>query len=723
MTDAPTHYHVVVIGSGFGGTMTALSLARAFKQRGKGETILMLERGTWWTTPVSTVQDKEVKTYDFLLRKSQPAQYWSSQNHFRGFVDLFTRCFRREKNNDGLFEMTRLGTTGFWGLFRRENDGVSVLRANGVGGGSLVYSNITIRPPNLIFNDPRWPLSWSGSERDDYYDLAREAIGHGVLFALDQRDHVSPPASAVNTGLSNISTRSAGLNPHWNRKPDPNNAKRGLKQLNTARTRQTPTSPDLPADDDKKDFQNDLWIDRARVFQNAMYQLNQQHGPVEFGTVDSSINDYDPTNSNNQYDAQGIARNYCERQGRCNVGCLPGARHTLNKQLMQAALGKFNPAAPDDGSKDVPPVFPDLHIQPLAQVDIIEARPQGGYTVHYDEENREDYIAGRVPRRTRRTVMADRVVVAAGCLGTSEIMLRSKDRGTLPNLSSKVGFGFSTNGDYLAFLDKTKEHVSLTRGPVTTSFGHFHTTDTGTGSNGPKFHTLEDQGIPPAMASTIGVGVPLIRSLGNGRHPWLFVFWAILRVVFKRVVLNITAPFKNARQRQDVFRSEDDITARMMCVVAMGRDAAVGQFRLGKGLGDTPLRVTRTDGREFYQDPVYTEIRASLSRLAAVLRDPTDPNSDFQNPFLTEAADALAAKSIALSHPLGGCRMGKDAAEGVVDEYGRVFDTTKTGSRPFYEGLFIADASVIPTALGVNPSLTISALALRIAANIIHELG
>ena len=68
-------------------------------------------------------------------------------------------------------------------LFRR-GDGVSILRANGVGGGSLVYSNITIRPPDLIFNDSRWPLSWSKEERDYYYNLARHAIGYSVVSAL-----------------------------------------------------------------------------------------------------------------------------------------------------------------------------------------------------------------------------------------------------------------------------------------------------------------------------------------------------------------------------------------------------------------------------------------------------------------------------------------------------------------------------------------------------------
>ena len=66
--------------------------------------------------------------------------------------------------------------------------------------------------------------------------------------------------------------------------------------------------------------------------------------------------------------------------------------------------------------------------------------------------------------------------------------------------------------------------------------------------------------------------------------------------------------------------------------------------------------------------------------------------------------------------------MGKTAADGVVDEYGRVFDKTKSGTDPFYKGLYIADASMIPTGLGVNPSLTISALSLRIVDKMIKDL-
>jgi hypothetical protein len=88
--------------------MTAIPLAQEFTKRNQGkppeaiETVMMLERGTWWTTPVSTVQDKEIKTADFLAaqKPSQPVQYWTSQNYFRGFLDIFSRCYRRTKDEN-----------------------------------------------------------------------------------------------------------------------------------------------------------------------------------------------------------------------------------------------------------------------------------------------------------------------------------------------------------------------------------------------------------------------------------------------------------------------------------------------------------------------------------------------------------------------------------------------------------------------------------------------
>ena len=203
----------------------------------------------------------------------------------------------------------------------------------------------------------------------------------------------------------------------------------------------------------------------------------------------------------------------------------------------------------------------------------------------------------------------------------------------------------------------------------------------------------------------------------------MFVLHAILRFLWKRLLQSIHALLTNYRERADFFQSEEEIVANTMCVVGMGREASVGQFRLGKS-GETSLRLSRTEpekyGEHFWDDPIYVEIKKSLDRVAEIMKD--DPTGEFQNPFLTDTAGAFDATSIAVSHPLGGCIMGADVTKGVVDQFGRVFDKTKTGDRAFYEKLYIADASVIPSALGVNPSLTISALALRIGDQIIKEL-
>jgi choline dehydrogenase-like flavoprotein len=72
------------------------------------------------------------------------------------------------------------------------------------------------------------------------------------------------------------------------------------------------------------------------------------------------------------------------------------------------------------------------------------------------------------------------------------------------------------------------------------------------------------------------------------------------------------------------------------------------------------------------------------------------------------------------AHPIGGCPMGNDATDGVVNSKGELFKGTKGNG--IYDGFYIVDSSIIPTPLEVNPSLTISALAFRIAEGILAKI-
>jgi choline dehydrogenase-like flavoprotein len=67
-------------------------------------------------------------------------------------------------------------------------------------------------------------------------------------------------------------------------------------------------------------------------------------------------------------------------------------------------------------------------------------------------------------------------------------------------------------------------------------------------------------------------------------------------------------------------------------------------------------------------------------------------------------------RGVYCAHPLGGCRMADSADLGVVDDSGAVYG---------YEGLYCIDGSIVPTSLGVNPSLTISALTERCAERLV----
>ena len=464
------------------------------------------------------------------------------------------------------------------------------------------------------------------------------------------------------------------------------------------------------------DNTNDLWIDRARVFQTtAGVILDELKLPLDFGTADSSINDLTPEGTPFGPDKPPVnyppynmqPKNYCERQGRCVLGCLPGARQTLNKQLMIAMWG----TQPDDYPIVQPQVGEQfLQVRALAQVTSVAPIKDVG-AVGYEVEYSQHSDANPSIIKQKVTVRADRVILAGGCIGTNELLLKCKQRlKTLPNLSNKLGYGFSTNGDYLAFIEKTKETVNLTRGPVQTSFAHFFSDDAS------KFHTVEDLGIPRVFSVLFGKGF-LRKFAETGITKSLIINIVVKQIeqLMKQVLGVIASLFQKPVPPQE-FQSEDIASRNVMGVAGMGREAAIGQFRLG-GPDETTLRVSRTDHKPFDQDPIYTEIKKTIDRFAAKLTGSHAEHAT--SPFTTAAgvrnpSSQTATTIVGVAHPLGGCRIAKSADEGVVDEYGRVFG---------YKSLYIADASMIPTSLGVNPSLTISALALRVAHQIAREYG
>jgi cholesterol oxidase len=128
----------------------------------------------------------------------------------------------------------------------------------------------------------------------------------------------------------------------------------------------------------------------------------------------------------------------------------------------------------------------------------------------------------------------------------------------------------------------------------------------------------------------------------------------------------------------------------------MGRDDADGRMRLTRLFRRLDVRWRMSDSAA-----LFAAANETISEVAGAA-DAT--------PFAMLQGGLLS--TFATVHPLGGCPMADDPAEGVVDDAGRVHGVP---------GLRILDGSIVPTAIGVNPSKTIAALAERGVAQLIAE--
>jgi cholesterol oxidase len=111
------------------------------------------------------------------------------------------------------------------------------------------------------------------------------------------------------------------------------------------------------------------------------------------------------------------------------------------------------------------------------------------------------------------------------------------------------------------------------------------------------------------------------------------------------------------------------------------------------------------------REAIYAKIQQTLIEVTRALGGEFVPNP-IQEPPLNDLITV---------HALGGCNMAEDATRGVVNHRGQVF--SGSSGTVAYDGLYVADGAVIPTAIGTNPLLTISGIAERNAALIARDLG
>lgn len=589
------HYDAIVIGTGFGGTVAATRLAAKHKK------VLLLERGTWWFTPEKLGKppvSAKPPFLDWAVQHNMPVQYWPRPDHRRGLLD-FVAALRSSANKDGLYQYSQFHQA-------------DVLTANGVGGGSLIYSNVTIKPKDEVL----------------------QHIGLNL------------------TGADFAEAR------HWMEGDPGNRPKANRGWLN-----QIVTKVPLPGRDVSTLTTDDyLYLDRSRVLKDAAKDVSTTLGtPIEWQPLELAVTEYDPHRGADS-DANRF-HTFCERQGRCILGCLPGARHTLNKTLFTQIL--------TDATLDIT-------LMPKAKVLFIK-KVAAGYEVTFED---------RMNHGDKKTVTATTVFLGAGVLGTSEILLRSLKKG-LPLNPNTVGSKFSTNGDFGAFCYKTQKPVYSTRGPINTS--HVQLNFDG------KFIKIEDCAIPAMFADFVSKGLEVLDNLGGSPS-----FFNLISALWSS---NLTERLIEIPNTSDPnrFQTEPEMVSNIFFFNCMGQDDATGKLELG-GIDNDQLDLGWT--QPVAQQPLWQTIEGLLKHFCNSMGGHYLPLPTWQG--------LLGNKKLVITHPLGGCPIGDTHEHGVVNEFGQVFDASKpAASKQVLDGLYVVDGAAIPGALAANPTMTIAAQALK----------
>lgn len=358
----------------------------------------------------------------------------------------------------------------------------------------------------------------------------------------------------------------------------------------------------------------------------------------------------------------GVHQPACTYCGDCVSGCNYGAKNTT--------LMNYLPDAWNNG------------VEIYTQISVRWLEKDGDdWLVHCQimEVGREAFDAPYLVLRCKQ------VFLGAGTLGTTEILLRSKEKG-LP-LSDRLGEHFSSNGDVLGFGFNNDVPINAIGfgnipvgeinpvGPcITTMIDDRGTPDLEQGL------ILEEGSLPGALSSILpGLMATTAGFIGKdtdgGLNDEIKEHGRVLESL-------VRGAYHGAVQNSQVYliMSHDDSDGRLVlqnnCINIDW--PGVGDKPIFKRNNDFMQQVTAANGGTYIPNPLWTE--------------------EMDNNLITV-------------HPLGGSCMGKNAESGVVDHRGRVY--SGTSGTAVHTGLYAVDGSVVPRSVGVNPLLTISALAER----------
>jgi cholesterol oxidase len=559
---ASNHFDAVVVGSGFGGSVSAYRLAEA------GRSVCLLERGKRY--PVGSFARTPAE---------MAANFWDPS-----------------EGGHGLFN--------FWSFRRLE-----ALVSSGVGGGSLIYSNV------LLPMEERWfvhdlpgggyrPWPVSREDLDPHYSQVLRMLA-GTKYPLEQAPYSDTPKA--------VALAEAAASRH-------------------------------------------LDLRHPRL---AVAFRNRDALPALGAPIDEPLALLDGP--------WGGFRQTCRLCGECNVGCNYGSKNTLDLNYLAAAERLGAQICERCEVRSIEPLA-GLAGGPRFAIQFVRHKP------HREGQKTNTKLL------RRHTVTADRLILAAGTFGSTFLLLHNSAAFKGMNVEL-LGSRFSSNGDTYGFVrnchvpgTRERRRLEPSMGPaITTSIRLPDRRDGGDGPGG----FIQDGGFPNFLGWALeGLDTPSVA-------------WRVALFLWRRASAAIGGdPRSDYSAKLASLFGTGARSSETLLLFGMGRDAADGVMSLNRK-GNLKLQWHLRHSAAYLK-----RIRAEMREIAQEL------DGDFAG-----GPTGWLSRTITV-HPLGGCPMSNNEHEGVVNSYGEVFGVP---------GLFVVDGSILPGAVGVNPSLTIAALADRAA--------
>ncbi|MCF6202450.1 MAG: GMC family oxidoreductase N-terminal domain-containing protein [Methylococcaceae bacterium] len=368
----------------------------------------------------------------------------------------------------------------------------------------------------------------------------------------------------------------------------------------------------------------------------------------------------------------GVEQTACTLCGDCVSGCNVGAKNTT--------VMNYLPDARNHGAE----IYTEISVSRIAKAG-------KRWRVYY-----QPVSLGRGKfNAPEMFILTDIVVLAAGTLGSTEILLRSKESGL--KLSDQLGKYFTGNGDVLAFgynMDKKIDGIGFGQhkegkvspvGPCITSVIDARKKD-----NLIDDMVIEEGSLPGAFATVLpGFLSAAAKVMGKDTDQG---FFDQLKERLRIWDSAIRGAYHGAVKHTQTY-------------LVMAHDNSDGEMVLK----DDRLRVKwEKVGKKL----IFQKIEENLKKCTQALGGTYVPNPIWND---------LLGHRLVTVHPLGGARMGESAEMAVVNHKSQVYSEIK-GSKT-HKGLYVCDGAIVPRSLGTNPLLTISALAERSCSFIAKDYG